>query len=280
MKGYRSYSLRDGRLYGVKKEWTSAVFEAECFGGDILDCPMETSEEHHARHMKDSHGIATCASWYGDTCWHGCGVHSFKDEKDLIGHHMYTFPSVLAEVESYGRVDEFDTGYRSSHCRIMRMTLHHEWEDEYANVQAQYLQTKFGVPVSTTHTARPDEYIEPVYVVIGGSSWPTLASASSGTTTFQSQPQPPSGSQPKYQSLSGRSYTGVWIDEARCYTCSQTQDDICGGCHTSRHADSTNCAHHAFETETDYLLRMASQRLLGSLSRTNPLMGLLGGRKK
>lgn len=144
-RGWRRYSLRleDGRLAlcGVRQEWKSPVFTAQCFAGPIAECPMETAEEARERSKSDEY-----------RGWHGCGIHSFKTLGSLMWEYGRYAREVIAEVVNYGRVDEYEHGYRAEHTRILKMYLIAEKDSQadYLEALRRVLETRFGVPVVVT----------------------------------------------------------------------------------------------------------------------------------
>lgn len=209
-EGYRKFTLKEGVLHGIQKSWPSAVFEAECFGGDILDCPMETLEEHYQRHKVNY------------SLWHGCGVHSFKDVDGINREFGINAGDITAKVFHYGRVDEFERGYRSSHCRITELTYYHDGDEAYARHQAKWLETRYGVPclVDKAPDPVPTEWEFQTFIngpivysgwfCNGGSiSWQTSASGSSATTTSPSPSKSRSGSHRKRQRVNKKPYQSV-----------------------------------------------------------------------
>lgn len=219
MRGYRYFNLtNNGILRGMRTEWDSAVFEAKCIDGDILDCPMESFEEFRAEQKPYSIDYTRR--------WHGCGIHSFKEMKDLV--YEIDDYGVYAEVESYGRVDEFDKGYRSQFCRIMSATFVHpdSYSQEYAEHLAKWVTLRYGVTCGVrSYSNFLEEFAtisKPLYsgawvATQGGWVWQTLGDASNATTTSQSQSKNPSSFRKKRQRVNQKPYQSVngakWWDK-------------------------------------------------------------------
>ena len=232
-RGWRRYSLYIGggrlTMRGVREEWKSSVKTAVCISGDIGKCPMETEHEYADRDSQRTRYVPAAD-------WHGCGIHSFKTLGAMLtenGFVSYDGMPVCAEVVNYGRVDEFENGYRAEHTRILKMYLIAEEgsQADYLEALRRILETRFGV--STTVVSmddliaehapdyKPEEYkagwaghaytlvvpgswFKTQWMNAGGTTWQTSASASSGTTTSQNRSRRRSGnpSQSKNQSLS------------------------------------------------------------------------------
>lgn len=236
-RGWRRYSLYTTTggisLRGSREEWDSPVKTAVCIGGVISECPMETDSEFLSRMQKRGYGEAS-------DIWHGCGVHSFKTLGAMLSEDgIYTAGvQVLAEVVNYGRVDEFENGYRAEHTRILKMYLIAEKDSQadYLEALRRILETRFGVHtlvasmddliaehapdwkpkhrieddfLGTSISSMRNQMWQQVIVsyAFGGNQWQTSASASSGTTTSPNRSQRRSGnpSQSKNQSPSAAS---------------------------------------------------------------------------
>jgi len=162
LRGYRRYRLvresDSAHLHGVLIPWMSAIHSAECIpwklGGNGKWKSFDDDQREGLRREAAEHlamDDPPCSSQ------HSCGIYMTETRADLEGV-VYAFGDVEAQMIGWGRVADYERGWRVQHARIEHIWLlanHIGVNAEALEHVASQLSVRYGCLVTVDTESSP-----------------------------------------------------------------------------------------------------------------------------
>lgn len=162
LRGYRRYRLVRGRdsvhLHGVLIPWMSAIHSAECIpwklGGNGKWKTFDEGQRDALRRDAAEHltmDDPPCSSQ------HSCGIYMTSSREELEGV-VYGFGDVEVQMVGWGKVADYERGWRVEHARIEHIWLlanHMALSEETLTEIQSLLRVRYGCLVTIDGEASP-----------------------------------------------------------------------------------------------------------------------------